>query len=276
MAGPQEVTIQIDDAFTQPVCDTCVGFLRIVTSGRGKSERALPCGTGTFVRAGNTYGILTAAHALKELGPNETVGLVRFPGVKPALQNFRLDLSHTERLVDWSGNEGEAPDVAFLKIPEIEARSLEALGAVFYNLDLDRTFVPSRPEHRMGKCYAVAGVVGEWTEETILPGGKYKKIDVGGLFAGAKTVREFDEARAKLLEAEIDNTGPRVPESYEGVSGGGLWELHAELDPALKVVDVKKKLCGVAFRQSDDRKRVTSNGSAHIQSLRAKIAAKWP
>src|SRR6476660_3114768 len=99
MAGNQEVKIEIDDSFTDPVCNCCVGFLRFKVEGEEqKIETAEPAGTGTFVKLDTVYGILTAAHVLKPMGMNEVVGLVRFPSVKPALQNFRLNLGHTERI----------------------------------------------------------------------------------------------------------------------------------------------------------------------------------
>ena len=93
------------------------------------------------------------------------MGLVHFPSVQPAIQNRRLHLQHTERIVDWNGTNGDAPDIAFLKIPEIDGRALEAAGAVFYNLASPRAFKPSKPDNRMSLCHAIVGVVGEWTEE---------------------------------------------------------------------------------------------------------------
>jgi hypothetical protein len=117
----------------------------------------------------------------------------------------------------------------------------------------------------MSKCHAVVGVVGEWTETSPAHFAKGLKIDVGGLFGAVKNFREFEEGNTDLLEVEIDHAGsPRVPKSYGGVSGGGLWELHVELDGSLKVVEVNKRLCGVAFRQSADHRKVTCNGSPSI------------
>jgi hypothetical protein len=68
------------------------------------------------------------------------------------------------------------------------------------------------------------------------------------------------------LEIDYDS-GPKVPKSYEGVSGGALWELHTELN-GTNVVDVQKKLVGVAFRQTraSDQHLITCNG---IQSISA-------
>jgi hypothetical protein len=49
-----------------------------------------------------------------------------------------------------------------------------------------------------------------------------------------------------------------------------------ELDNEKKVVAVNKKLYGVAFRQSEDRTLIVSNGSPSIEALKKKIAAEWP
>jgi len=273
-AAGQEVKITIDDSFTQCVGNYSVGFLRFKRDD--DVETAEPAGTGTFVKLGRIYGVLTAGHVLAPMGMDEVIGLVRFPGFQP-LQNFRLNLNHTDRITAWNGNDGDAPDIAFLKLPEITGRDLEALGAVFYNLELQREFEVSKPDHRMSKCYAVVGVVGEWTEETSALPAKGRKIVVGALFGAAKDLREFKENNADLVEVEIDHAaGPKVPKSYGGVSGGGLWELHVELDKQLKQVEVDKRLCGVAFRQSNDHRHITFNAASSIDAITRQIAARWP
>jgi hypothetical protein len=129
MAEANEVAIKLDDSFTGPVCDYSVGFLKFRSNDcRGIGQ---PVGTGTFVKLGRVYGILTAAHVLKELDPKSTVGLVRFPSVDPPLQKTFLNLQHTHRIIEWSGKECGAPDIAFLKVPELDGRDLEARGAAF-------------------------------------------------------------------------------------------------------------------------------------------------
>ena len=271
MTEIHEVNIKLDASFTGPVCDFGVGFLKIEKDG----QVGIPAGTGTFARLGKTCGIITAGHVLKELQKG-TIGLIRFPSIEPALQNFRLNMDHTDRIAMWNGNDGDAPDIAFLKIPELDARRLEAQGSVFYNLARERKFAPSKRNHRLSKAYAVVGVVGEWTEEGPAGHAKGKKITVGGLFGAAKIGKEFKESETDLVEVAIDYAaGPKIPKSYEGVSGGALWELHVELDEENKVVRVNKKLHGVAFRQSDDHRLVVSNAAPSIEVADA-IAAKWP
>lgn len=276
MNAQQEVTIKIDDSFTGPVCDYSVGLLKFRIEG--KIEMADPAGTGTFVKIGTLYGILTAGHVLKEFGEQETVGLVRFPSITPALQNRRLNLGHTKRVVDWNSKNGDAPDIAFVSIPEVDGRALEASGAVFYNLGISRDYKISAADHRMSLCYALVGVVGEWTEEGSPEFARGRKIDIGGLFGAAKSVRSFKEESNELVEVEISyETGPKIPRSYGGVSGGALWELHVELDKESKVFKVNKKLHGVAFRQSDDNTRVTANSTSLIDAIvKNKIIPTWP
>jgi hypothetical protein len=207
-----------------------------------------------------------------------TIGLVRFPSIEPALQNYKLNLDHTARVELWSGKDTEAPDIAFLKIPELDAANLQAKGSVFYNLGRERNFTLSNPNDNMAKAYAVVGVVGEWTEEAPAMQAKGKKLIVGGLFGAAKTTKEFKEGETDLVEVAVDYaTRPKVPKSYGGVSGGALWELHVELDEEKKkVVAVKKRLHGVAFRQSEDRSVIVSNAAPSIDALAKKIAAEWP
>jgi hypothetical protein len=271
MAEIREVKIKIDDSFTDTVCNYGVGFLKFGNN----AQDATPAGTGTFARLGKVSGIITGGHVIKNL-PKAQVGLVRFPSIEPALQNFKLNIEHTDSIVTWNGKEGAAPDIGFLKIPELDAKDLEAKGSVFYNLGIARNFSPSARGHEMSKCHAVVGVVAEWTEDETGNQPNTKKKIIGGLFGAAKITREFKEDGTDLVEVEIDySSGPKLPGSYEGVSGGALWELYVELN-GQRVVKVNKKLHGIAFRQSEDHRLIVTNGATSIESLAREIAAKWP
>jgi hypothetical protein len=204
VAEIQEVNIKLDDSFAGPVCDFSVGFIKAADDG----QLSIPVGTGTFAQLGKTYGIVTASHVLKELQKG-TVGLVRFPSVEPPLQNYKLDLGLTQRVDLWSGKDTEAPDIAFLKIPELDAINLKAKGSVFYNLGRERNFVASNPDHHMAKAYAVVGVVGEWTEVGPAMQAKGKKLIVGGLFGAAKSTKEFSLRKVKRTLSRSQLTMPR-------------------------------------------------------------------
>jgi hypothetical protein len=66
LTANREVTIKLEDSFTGPVCDYSVGFLKFRVEG--KVEFGEPMGTGTFVKLGKVYGILTAGHVLAKFG----------------------------------------------------------------------------------------------------------------------------------------------------------------------------------------------------------------
>jgi threonyl-tRNA synthetase len=265
------IQINITNELLDRVCNFGVGFLKFENNG----QNATSAGTGTFVKLGKVKGIITAGHVVAHL-PKAKVGLVRFPSVEPALQNFKLDVEHACSVPMWDGKEGQAPDLAFLRIPDLDAVNLEAHGAAFYDLGRERKFAPGKPNHLMSKAYAIVGVIAEWAEDAPGTRPRTKKKIIGGLFGAAKIAREFKENGIDLIEVEIDYaSSPRNPASYEGVSGGALWELHVELDGE-RVTNVNKKLHGVAFRQSDDHRFVVSNGPSAIESLVSSIKAKWP
>jgi len=271
VAAQREVKIQIDDSFTAKSCNFAVGFLKFEDNGR----EAAPAGTGTFARVGQTSGIITAGHVLKNLPDQGEIGLVRFPTIEPALQNFRLNMAHCDHVLRWNGEDGSAPDLGFLGIPEVVARDLEAKGAVFYNLTRKREFSTRDKDHVMAKAYALVGVVAEWAE--VVPGDVTKGLKkiVGGLFGAVKSLKAFVEDETDLLDVEIDySSSPRIPKSYEGVSGGALWELHVEL-LGQKVVEVNTKLHGIAFRQSEDHSVVTCDTETAIDKLVEDVVAKW-
>jgi hypothetical protein len=184
-------------------------------------------------------------------------------------------MAHCDHVLRWNGEDGSAFDLGFLGIPEVVARDLEAKGAVFYNLTRKRQFSARDKEHVMAKAYALVGVVAEWAD--VVPGDVTKGLKkiVGGLFGAVKSPKAFVEDETDLLDVEIDySSSPRIPESYEGVSGGALWELHVEL-LGQKVIEVNTKLHGIAFRQSEDHSVVTGDAGTAIAKLVEDVVAKW-
>jgi hypothetical protein len=154
---------------------------------------------------------------------------------------------------------------------------LEARGAVFYNLETHRKFVQIDPANRVAEAHAIVGVVDEWTEE--ITGGKpgERKAIIAGLFGVANRVRKFQENGTDLVEVGIDHTtGPSVPQSYGGVSGGALWKLYVELNASGKIANIGKELLGVAFRESDDPRVITCNDLPSITELTKATDVKWP
>jgi hypothetical protein len=261
------VPIKIDDALAAQVCNSAVGVLKLSDN----NQRADVAGSGTFVQLAKVKGIVTAAHVITNLPKTGLIGLVRSPTRESALQNLRFDVTHTNGELLSYENEGDVPDIGFLSLPDHTVAIIEAQGGVFYNLEKPRTFSPSSPSNKMTEAYALVGVVDEWSEETPGTQPKTKKKVVGGLLGAAQITRRFKENETDLVEVTVDySSSSRVPESYEGVSGGALWELHIELN-GQTIVNVVKRLSGVAFRQSDDHAFVVCNGSPSIETLIGQI-----
>jgi hypothetical protein len=268
----EKVPIKIDDAFAVQVVNSAVGVLKLSEN----NQRADVTGSGTFVQLTKVKGILTAAHVITNLPTTGLIGLVRSPTRESALQNMRLDMTHTDRETLLYKKEGDAPDMGFLTLPDHIVAIIEAQGGVFYNLEKPRKFAPSSPSNQMTEAYALVGVVDEWSEETPGIQPKTKKKVVGGLLGAAQVTRRFQESDTELVEVTVDySSSSRVPTSYAGVSGGALWQLHVELT-GQTIVTVGKKLHGIAFRQSDDHTLVVCNGPPSIETLIAQIKKRWP
>jgi hypothetical protein len=119
------------------------------------------------------------------------------------------------------------------------------------------------------------------THPTGLPGKRPNTLlkDVHGIFGAVTIAKKYKEGGTQVLDCRI-NYAPdiKVPASYEGVSGGALWELFVELD-GTNVTSTKKKLYGVAFRQSEsieNNRFVACQGPDQIEDLMRKMVIKWP
>jgi hypothetical protein len=249
---------------------SAIAFL-IFDQGR---KNARPVGTGTLVRSSRVSGILTAAHVLDLLPQSGEVGLVLFPSVKPYIQNLKLEMQYTERVAIWNGVDSSVPDIGFLRIPDRVARNIELAGCIFYNLDIAHHLSLSSAEHNIARCYAIVGVIGEWSGDLPgkLPNTRIK--DIRGMFCAVKRMRTFTENNSRLFDCQIHyEPDVKIPTSYGGVSGGGLWELQVELS-GQRIIGMKKNLQGVAFRQSDSidgERSIVCQGPEQIERLTAEV-----
>lgn len=229
-------------------------------------------GSGTLIRFGNVAGVLTCAHVLDDLRSESQVGLLCFPVPRPnEVQSIRVPMDATEQIVvgsqPWSLC---GPDIAFLRLPAATMASLESLASVV-NGDI------SRQEILLGsKFNVVCGVIDEETRPLIA--GPVSVTQFMASVNAGFVVETGDFAGMDLFRFQPRATnGGRLPNSYKGISGGGLW--HVSLDPEDDFSVAQIRLCGVAFWQE------TVNGEVHIighgpqsiyGSLFEAIAKRWP
>jgi hypothetical protein len=245
-----------------------VGFIGIRDDGSMVSF-----GSGTLIRFGTIAGVITCAHVLAALRNESRVGLICFPVPRPnEVQSFRISMEATEQIAigsePWSSC---GPDIAFLRLPAPTMANLESMASVV-NGDI------SRREALLGsKFNVVCGVIANETGQSVIDGPVAVTEFVAAVNAGF-VIETSNLAGLDLFRFQPGaSEGGKLPTSYEGTSGGGLW--HVSLDPKDNYSVAQVRLCGVAFWQE------TLNGELHIighgpqtiyGSLFAEITKRWP
>jgi hypothetical protein len=221
-----EYTILQHDKVPKPLLES--GCRAIFDYTVGFTFHKRPAGSGTLVRLGSTFGILTAAHVVRQFlkEPSVPIGMV----ISRHWHSFgferdeRIEISVLAEPASRS-DESLGPDLAFFRI--FDQRRLETIGAIksFYPLDL-RNF--EKPAESLLKSLPlfVAGMPSAFCSEI-------KTDHIGGaVFMGAAQIVE-DVVRGDFdfLTVAVRADGKQFPETYKGVSGGGLWYLPLCRDP---------------------------------------------
>jgi hypothetical protein len=274
------VSINSEDLARETKSST-IGFLVFEKDRTFEKDlrNAQPVGTGTLGRLGTVCGILTAGHVIKRLPTSGEVGIVLFPSITPNIQNLTLDMNYTSNVVIWDGIDGHVPDIGFLQIPSRIVAYIESVGCVFYNFEKTHGLSRTSPTLNLAYCYAIPGIIAEWASD--MPGKQPKTRikDVQGLFLAVKIVREFLENDSRLFECKIHYAADaKVPTSYGGVSGGALWQMDVELS-GTRIIGMKKRLYGVAFRQSaivNGERLIHCQSKDTIEELIMNMKNSWP
>ena len=239
-------------------------------------------GSGTLLSIRGIDGILTAAHVWDDILKRKTneslyeVGLLQFPVRSTQAQRLRLRLDHVEALMIGSPpfDTESGPDLAFVRLPIATANALKA-DSSFANFDKQSASAFSEIPDGVKSHDAVVGVVACWLSDTI-DDGKLIITPIQALHnvGTAKSISPsggFDRLQFNPLpEADF-----KLPKSYGGTSGGGLWRALTNDEN----VYFEKRLLGVAFyeRQNDDGTLVVichGPQSTYVE-LAKRIRAHW-
>jgi hypothetical protein len=233
--------------------DFAVGFVRITAEGPDASIG----GSGTLVTIDGAHGILTAAHVIKSLQRLRRVGLVLPIRTHLHRVEFEMDkcpcvLCDLDERVPSDGPDG--PDLGIIFPPPDVVSTLRARMS-FYNLSSRQAQMLAKPEPFEHGAWIISGFSQEWTTDRS-PEPGYAKIKVFKAgYLEAKVTRECvaDEYDYLFFEA-LCGTDCGGPDSYQGFSGGGIWQLV--IKPTEDGGDVRvdsNSLSGVAFYQSEKR-----------------------
>ena len=107
-----------------------------------------------------------------------------------------------------------------------------------------------RPEAIQNGFWILSGIVSERTSDASPEGGFTKVKIFRGMHGAGSVTKEFDQGDFDYLVFEaLYNEFYEGPESYEGMSGGGLWQVVVKPNGD-KLVVSEYLLSGVAFYQS--------------------------
>jgi len=237
-----------------------------------------PMGSGTWVNFSGIEGVLTAAHVLEKVLAQETIGVMCYGTRSTETQSFEIDLREVEAVcfgeAPWTQS---GPDLGFLRIPSQRLGTIKAIGS-FANAEKHYAeMLRGEPESK-DRIEIVSGGVAEWVTEserttkllkTNLPG-----LANVGLIVSIEDVGQFDVLRFEPKPVEL-----KLPESFKGMSGGGLWRIFIKKEDDGSFSFVTRRLVGVAFYEAvnDGQMEIFCHGPKSIYNqLATAIKKKWP
>jgi hypothetical protein len=217
------------------------------TAGTDKKEIAQLVGSGTFVVSGNTFAVLTAGHVVENLKKPFSLGL----SVQESEHKYLIDSELlTPRVIARGKDDSAGPDLGIIILPDVAIGWIKASRS-FYDLDAGLEYL------RNGSCdadiYAAAlcGVPDVLKRDQPSERGYtgvrlYTQLCLFGSVGNTYVVDDFDYCDAEI-NYDSSNT---LPESFEGVSGGGLWFVPLR-EKGRNIIETEKPILhGVAFYQT--------------------------
>lgn len=209
-------------------------------------------GSGTLFTCAGQYGVLTADHVLDELPDRGEFGLhFRYPGKSDQIHRFRINGANVHKItIGKASYSKDGPDLGVLLLSSPEISTLKAIKS-FYNIEKHKSVVLSAPWPLENGGWFLNGFPDELTTDLPTRPGFTKIKGFHGI-CGAGVVRaERFAGEYDYLDYEVKYTDSYTgPQSYDGFSGGGLWQiLIREVEGGLKLE--KAILSGVAFYQSN-------------------------
>ena len=239
-----ELPETVKEAAARDIADYSIGFVRVERTPRGLD--AVLLGSGTLVSIGTTYAVLTAHHVVSLLPRTGRLGLI----LSPSLQQQTVDTQGITYLQIARGTiDADGPDLGAIVLGPSIAGAIAA-KKTFFNLDLRRDQMFQDPPHLRDGFWFVNGFI---HEKTIEEPGKdgYDRIKKFYNLSGAGGPEESVVAGDyDYFSFPVSYGGRSVaPESFEGMSGGGLWQVPLKRNDQGEIVHKTPLLSGVVFYQ---------------------------
>ncbi|OGC76422.1 MAG: hypothetical protein A2Z27_02205 [candidate division Zixibacteria bacterium RBG_16_50_21] len=182
--------------------------------------------SGTFVSAYNLNCILTAHHVANEIRNCDALGL----SILSDQHQFWIKRADF-RIVDVGTPADitkpcEGPDIAvIILLSQSKVASIKAAGKVFYNLEKRLSVVLENPQPTKLGLWFVVGFPGKWRTSTRTTGNFEFLIGNLGLFGYGPVKSELDLHGFDLVDLGVNYNTSGLPDTFGGVSGGGLWHV---------------------------------------------------
>jgi len=253
------------ESISRHIANYTVGFVQ--PDGTSSSADVVLHGSGTLVEIDGVYGILTAHHVMEALlKRGEEIGLVLSPNL-PTLHSPKIRSDFLTPLKVARGQvDAEGPDLAVIVLPSVNLGSIKALKS-FYNLGLRRDQILHNPPGNDIGIWFLCGFIDEFTVEAI-PTKGYARVK--GFHCRCGPVLGVSKAYCTdgydYFEFEVPhNEKNKFPQSYGGVSGGGVWQLIRPPEGSLRAEELI--LSGVTFYESaviNNRRSIKCHGRQSI------------
>jgi hypothetical protein len=229
--------------------DYLVGF--VILQENLTPKDATLGGSGTLVEIEGIYTILTADHVIESLPPKGEVGLVLPTRFEARLHRVTLAMELVEKLTVARGkNEMSGPDLALLILPSTAVGTIKATKS-FYSIVKRRDRVLANLPTIDEGSWLLSGMVHERTQNAS-PEKGYERVKIfHGLWGAGIVKAEYTKQGYDYLDFEVKYDGIyEGPESFKGLSGGGLWHVLTDRSEDGKLEPKETILSGVAFYQS--------------------------
>lgn len=232
-----------------------VGLIGVTRKRWGEETQLV--GSGTFIQVQGTFGILTAHHVVvcKHFRESTHLGLCFLSGVhKPVFEIEYLRIIKIAKPKKAS----EGPDLAAIILPSTNIGSLKAQKQ-FWNLSLKRQEVLPNPLDRNIGVWFFCGYPDEFTKKEPPQRGFDEVIGYFNLRGFFQIEREWVDGEYDYLDIPVPcGDKGKLPESFGGMSGGGLWQIPLDKADDGTIKSKEPIFSGVAFYQTGIVNRTTT------------------
>jgi len=223
-------------------------LMRIIVEPDG-NEEGVHIGSGTLVKIGEVYGVLTAQHVVAELKGDYLLGLTA--AREGETHSFKAQKSSIGVIEIASPvSEEYGPDLGFIVLSDWDDVSTIKASRLFYDLSHDSDEWSADPPPLDSGIWFACGAHGERFER-IFPEAGFDKVVSFQDFCGAGGInRSYKKEGFDYLEMDIEFSEERgMPHSFGGMSGGGLWQVTISRSPEGILAPSRFFFSGLIFYQ---------------------------